>query len=132
MLTARRVCALLAVASAVLHALMLGHAGSLAVAVLLSTMLGVCLFCAWELWRAGSIRAWMLVALMNLGMVALHLSSAGHRHGVPVQLVGTTPSRLMGTATVIAAVEVAAAMAVLVYRTRGQANRLSGAGGDPA
>ncbi len=123
--TGRRLCALLAVCSAGLHAVMLGHAGSAAVAVLLVAMLGVCLFCAWELWRDSSLRAWTLVALMNLGMVAVHLGGSGHQHGAPLQLAGAAaPSALMTVATAIALVEVAAAVAVLFYRTRDRATRL--------
>ncbi|CAN5291495.1 hypothetical protein BH11ACT7_BH11ACT7_40270 [soil metagenome] len=122
----RRACALLAVCSAALHAAMLGHAGSAAVVVLLVGMLGVCLFCAWELWRESSLRAWTVVALMNLGMVAVHLSGAGHHHGATLTLPApTAPSTLMTVATAIAAVEVAAAATVLVYRTRGRAAQLA-------
>ncbi|WP_199254157.1 hypothetical protein [Mycolicibacterium mengxianglii] len=124
----RRACALLAVCSAVLHAVMLGQAGSPAVAALLIVMSGVCLFCAWELWRDGCLRAWALVALMNLGMIAVHSGGGGHHHGAPLQLsAATSPSTLMAVATTIATVEVAAAVAVLFYRTRGRAERL-GAG----
>ena len=128
--TGRRLCALLAVCSAGLHLLMLGQAGSIAAAAVLVVMLGVCLFCAGELWRAGSVRAWTLVALMNLGMVALHLSGVGHQHGVTVQPVAASPSALMGAVAVIAVVEVTAATAVLVYRTRGRAAQLSAGPGE--
>jgi nanoRNase/pAp phosphatase (c-di-AMP/oligoRNAs hydrolase) len=122
----RRACALLAVCSAALHAVMLGHAGSVAVAALLVAMVGVCLFCAWELWRHGSLRAWMLVALMNLGMVAVHLTGGGHHHAAARTLpAATSPSTLMTIATAIAAVEVAAATTVLFYRTRGRATQLA-------
>jgi hypothetical protein len=129
----RRVCALLAVCSAALHALMLGHAGAPAVAAVLVVMLAVCLVCAWELWRDGSLRAWTLVALMNLGMVAVHMSSAGHRHGATLTLpAASSPSMLMTVATAIAAVEVAAAAVVLFYRTRGRATHLSAGRGELA
>ena len=122
----RRGCAVLAVVSAALHGVMLGHAGSPAIAVLLIAMLGVCLFCAWELWSDGSLRAWTLVALMNLGMVAVHLTGGGHQHGAAVQFVGAAaPSTLMTVATGIALVEVAAAAGVLFYRTRGRAAQLT-------
>jgi hypothetical protein len=132
-LTGRRLCALLAVCSAGLHALMLGHAGSPAIAALLVAMLGVCLFCAWELWRDGSLRAWTLVALMNLGMVAVHLGGSGHQHGPALSLPATaSPSALMTVATVIALVEVAAAVVVLSYRTRDRAARLSAGRGELA
>jgi len=129
----RRTCALLAVCSAVLHAVMLGQAGSPLVAVLLVAMLGVCLFCAWELWSDGSLRAWTLVALMNLGMVALHTTGGGHHHGAPVQLsAAAAPSTLMAVATAIAVVEISAAAAVLFYRTRDRAARLSTGRGELA
>ncbi|CAN5844780.1 hypothetical protein BH10ACT9_BH10ACT9_32550 [soil metagenome] len=125
-LVGRRACALLAASSAALHAVMLGHAGSPAVAVLLIAMLSVCLFCAWELWRDSSLRAWTLVALMNLGMVAVHLSGVGHQHGAaPTLPTATSPPTLMTVATAIAAVEVAAATTVLFYRTRGRAAQLA-------
>lgn len=121
----RRLCAVLAVCSAALHGMMLGHAGSPAVAALLIGMAGVCLFCAWELWRDGSVRAWMLVALMNLGMVAVHATSVGHHHGAPLQVTAASPSALMAVATTVAVVEVLAAASVLFYRTRDRAERLS-------
>jgi hypothetical protein len=126
----RRLCALLAVCSAGLHLLMLGHTGSIAAAVVLLVMLGVCLFCAGELWRAGSVRAWTLVALMNLGMLALHLSGVGHQHGVAVTQAAVNPSALMRAVAAIAVVEVAAATAVLLYRTRGRAAQLSAGRGE--
>jgi hypothetical protein len=132
-LTGRRLCALLAVSSAALHAAMLGHAGAPAVALLMVAMLAVCLFCAWELWRDSSLRAWTLVALMNLGMVAVHLGGGGHQHGAPLQLTGASaPSALITVATAIAAVEVAAAGVVLFYRTRGRAARLGAGRGELA
>lgn len=132
-LTGRRLCALLAVCSAALHALMLGHAGAPAIAALLVAMLGVCLFCAWELWRDGSLRAWTLVALMNLGMVAVHLGGSTHQHGAPLHLTAVSaPSALMALATVIALVEVAAAVVVLFYRTRERAARLGAGRGELA
>lgn len=129
----RRACALLAVCSAVLHGVMLGHAGAVAVAAVMATMLAVCLFCAWELWNDGSLRAWTLVALMNLGMVAVHATGSGHHHGAPVQLSGAaTPSALMAVAAAIAVIEVSAAAAVLFYRTRDRAARLSTGRGELA
>ncbi|MDF2826165.1 MAG: hypothetical protein K0R68_3573 [Mycobacterium sp.] len=132
-LTGRRVCASLAVCSAALHVLMLGHAESAAVSAVVAVMLAVCVFCAWELWRDGSLRAWALVALMNLGMVAVHATSAGHHHGASLQLeTAGSPSPLMAVATAIAAVEVAAAAAVLFYRTRDRADRLTAGRSEPA
>lgn len=83
-------------------------------------MLAACVFCARDLWARGTLRAWVLVALMNLAMIASHAPlSATHHHGgsagaaAPVQL-----STVMTLATTLAAVEVIAAAAVLYYRTR--------------
>ena len=119
----RRACAVLAVGSAGLHALMLGHAPGPLGAGLLAAMLVGCLYCAWDLWRDGQIRAWVLVALMNLAMVALHLPAPAHHHGTSPTV---PPSTLMAAATALALTEVAAAAAVLYVRSRGQYARLSG------
>ena len=48
---------------------------------LLATMIVACLYCARELWRDGTERAWVVVALMNLAMIALHLPAPAHHHG---------------------------------------------------
>lgn len=116
----RRACAALAACSAVLHGVSLTHMTSVAATALTVVMLAACLFCARDLWARGTLRAWVLVALMNLAMIASHAPvSATHHHGggidaaVPVQL-----STLMTLATTLAAVEVIAAAAVLYYRTR--------------
>jgi hypothetical protein len=68
----RRACAVVAACSAVLHGFSLVHATSAAATVLTAVMLAGCLFCARDLWVRGSPRAWVLVALMNLAMIALH------------------------------------------------------------
>ena len=70
----------LAAISAGLHGVMLGHAGSAAFAVLIAVMVGACLYCAYELWSSGTMRAWWLVAVMNLAMVAVHLPMSGAHH----------------------------------------------------
>ncbi len=79
---AARAAALLAVGSAVLHG------GSLAaphrpwLAALTAVMIVGCLFCAYELLTRDTVRAWLLVALMNLAMIGVHLPMpAGHHHG---------------------------------------------------
>ncbi|MGZ8815278.1 MAG: hypothetical protein ACXWZI_15145 [Mycobacterium sp.] len=59
---ARRACAALAAASAGLHAAMLGHSSSVIAAGQLATMIVACLYCARELWRDGTARAWVVVA----------------------------------------------------------------------
>jgi hypothetical protein len=116
---ARRGCAALAVASAVLHAAMLGHASSVIAAGLLATMLAACLYCARELWRDGTARAWVVVALMNLAMVALHLPAPAHRHGAS-DVAAAPPSTLMSVATLLALTEVVAAAAALYVGSRGR------------
>ena len=118
----RRACAVLAVGSASLHALMLGHTSPVG-AGMLALMLVGCLYCAWDLWRDGPIRAWVLVALMNLAMIAVHLPAPAHHHGA---VVAPQPTTLMSAATVLALIEVAAAAAVLYVRSRGQYARVSG------
>ena len=77
----RRACAVLATGSAGLHAVLLGHATNLVAAGLLAVMIAACLYCAYELWHDGTLRAWVVVALMNLAMVALHLPAPAHHHG---------------------------------------------------
>ena len=108
---------MLAAGSAALHAAMLGHASGVVAAGLLAVMIGACLYCSVDLWRDGTVRAWVLVALMNLVMVALHLPSPGHHHAGPA---APASSSLMTAATLVALVEVAAATAVLYLRSRGR------------
>ena len=60
---------------------MLGHASNVVAAGLFAAMIVACLYCARELWRDGTERAWVVVALMNLAMIALHLPAPGHHHG---------------------------------------------------
>ena len=119
----RRVCAVAAVCSAGLHASMIGHAGSPALALLILGMAAGCLFCAYELWTSGSLRAWCIVAVMNLLMVAVHWSVPAHHHGVAnAAVLGGAPavpaSLLMTVATTIALTEAAVATVVLWVRTR--------------
>jgi len=116
---ARRACAGLAVGSAGLHAAMLGHASGVLAAGLLATMIAGCLYCARELWRDGTARAWVVVALMNLAMIALHLPAPGHHHGP--SNAAAPPSTLMAVATLVALTEVVAATAALYVGSRGRA-----------
>ena len=113
---ARRACAIGAVCSAAVHGLMLGSVGS-PVALLVIAMIAACLYCAKDLWSVGSTRAWCLVAVMNLGMVAVHLSIPGHHHGA---IVGQAvpASTLMTVAVTLSLVEAAVATAVLYVKTR--------------
>ena len=122
---ARRTAAGLAAVSAVLHLVMLGHAGNPASAVLIAGMAVACLYCARELWLSGTTRAWTLVALMNLGMVAVHLPvSAGH-HLTHAAVEAVVPqSSIMTLATVLSMAEVVIAVGVLCYRTRGNARAI--------
>jgi hypothetical protein len=119
----RRACAVLALSSAGLHAAMLGHASNVVAGALLAAMIATCVYCARDLWLHGTLRAWCVVGLMNIAMIAVHLPAPSHHHGLHS---AGQPSTLMGLATLVAAVEVAAALAVLSYRTRGHAQLLSG------
>jgi hypothetical protein len=110
----------------VLHGVSAGHARGAVAAAVMVAMAAVCLYCARDLWLGGTTRAWVLVATMNIAMVALHMPSAGHRHGGGDVTTRAAPgmSTAMAVATVIAAVEVVAAVAVLCQRSRGTAGRL--------
>jgi len=120
----RRACAVLALGSAGLHAAMLGHASNVVAGGLLAAMIVACVYCARDLWLRGTLRAWCVVGLMNIAMIAVHLPAPGHHHGV--HAAASQQSTLMSLATAIAAVEVAVAMAVLYYRTRRNAQLISG------
>jgi NADH:ubiquinone oxidoreductase subunit K len=120
----RRACAALALSSAGLHAAMLGHASNVVAGGLLAAMIVACVYCARDLWLRGTLRAWCVVGLMNIAMIAVHLPAPGHHHGV--HAAASQQSTLMSLATAIAAVEVAVAMAVLYYRTRRNAQLISG------
>ncbi len=118
----RRTCAVLAASSAVLHGLMVGDVGNPVVGVLIVGMAVACLYCAHELWTAGSPRVWVVVAVMNLGMVAVHWSMPGHHHGqavamAPASMAGSM-STLMVVATTISVVEAVIATIVLWFQTR--------------
>ena len=124
----RRACAALAATSAVLHAAMVGDAGHPVVAVLIVGMAVACLYCAKELWTAGSPRVWCIVAVMNLGMVAVHWSMPGHHHGQTVTLAAeasSSMSTLMVVATSISVVEAVIATVVLWVQTRSRASSLA-------
>ena len=120
----RRACAVLALSSAGLHAAMLGHASNVVAGVLLAAMIVACVYCARDLWLRGTLRAWCVVGLMNIAMIAMHMPMPAHHHGIHAS--AGQQSTLMGLATAIAAVEAAVAMAVLYYRTRGNAQLISG------
>jgi hypothetical protein len=122
----RRTCAALAAASAVLHGVMLGHAANPAMAVLMVAMIGVCLFCARDLWLSGTLRTWCIVAVMNLAMVAVHLPAPLHHHVAEGAATLGRQSTVMAAATALSLVEVAAAAAVLWFRTRRGTDLVSG------
>ncbi|MGW0159477.1 hypothetical protein ACWDUN_09155 [Mycobacterium sp. NPDC003323] len=113
----RRVCAVLAVISAVLHLAMLGHAGSVLLAAAIAAMALTCLFCGFELWRGGSVRTWCVVAVMSLAMVGVHWSVPSHSHGA-VDLPVEPMSALMVVATTVSVIEAVTATAVLWVLTR--------------
>jgi len=121
----RRACAVLALGSAGLHAAMLGHASNVLAGGLLAAMIAACVYCARDLWLRGTMRAWCVVGLMNIAMIAVHLPMPAHHHGMHTGPMGQQ-STLMGLATGIAVVEAAVAMAVLYYRTRRNAQLVIG------
>jgi hypothetical protein len=118
----RRVCAVLAVCSAVLHGVMVGHAGNVVLAALILAMMAACLYCARDLWVEGSLGAWGLVAAMNLGMIVVHCSLPVHQHGTPLAIGVVAPMpTVMTLAIAISAVEVVVASAVLYRHSRERA-----------
>jgi hypothetical protein len=115
----------LAVISAVLHGLMIGRGINPVLALLVVAMALACLYCARELWTAGTPRAWCIVAVMSIGMVAVHTSMPGHHHGQVVELANPTQmSTLMVVATSISVVEAVVATVVLWFQTRRRAGTL--------
>jgi hypothetical protein len=120
----RRACAALALSSAGLHAAMLGHVSNVVTGALLAAMIVACVYCARDLWQRGTLRAWCVVGLMNIAMIAVHLPAPSHHHGM--HAAAGPQSTLMGLATTIATIEVAVAIAVLYYRTRRNAQLISG------
>ena len=121
----RRACAALALSSAGLHAAMLGHASNVVAGVLLAAMIVACVYCARDLWLRGSLRAWCVVGLMNIAMIAVHLPMPAHHHGMHMASMGQQ-STVMGLATGVAAAEVVLAIAVLYFRTRRHAQLVIG------
>jgi hypothetical protein len=120
----RRLYAVLAACSAGVHLALLGHAGSLVTAALLAAMIAGCLWCAVDLWRRGTLGAWLTVALMSLAMLAVHAPMPAHHHRAGA-LTPANPSALMALAMVLAVVEVVVAAVVLYARTRHRAGVLS-------
>jgi hypothetical protein len=116
----RRAGAVLAACSAVLHGIAVVHAPNLAATALTVAMLAACILCACDLWIRGTLRAWVLVALMNLAMIAIHTpASPAHHHGGGVTAAAPVHhSTVMALATALAAVEVGIAAAVVYFRTR--------------
>lgn len=107
--------ALLAVGSAVLHGGSLSDTTSPWLAALTVAMIAGCLFCAYELLSRDTVRAWVLVAMMNLAMIGAHLPMpAGHHHGG----LGAAGAASLHPATVVAVLEVMLAAAVLFVRSR--------------
>jgi NADH:ubiquinone oxidoreductase subunit K len=104
---------------------MLGHSSNVVAGLLLAAMIAACVYCARDLWLRGTLRAWCVVGLMNIAMIAVHLPAPLHHHGMQAAIAGQQ-STLMDLATAVAAVEVAVAMAVLYYRTRRNAQLVSG------
>lgn len=129
----RRTCAVLAACSAVLHGIALGHVTNVVAMAAMLAMLVGCLYCARDLWRQGTVQGWVLVALMNFAMIAIHLPASGahHRGSGPSVVAPVHESTVMTIATVFAVIEVTAAAVVLYYRTRAlrPMDRIAGARG---
>src|SRR5687767_13715708 len=109
-MVARRACATLAAASAGLHAAMLGHSPSVIAAGLLAAMIVACLYCARQLSHHGTTWPRVVVALMNIAMIALHLPSPVH-HLAPSRAEAPPSSPLMAVAPLMPLVEVVSATA---------------------
>jgi hypothetical protein len=103
----------------VLHGISLGHPSNFMVMLLMVAMVTACLYCAYDLWSRGTVRAWVLVASMNLAMIAIHLpmSSAHHHDGGITGAARMPDSTAMTLATGVAVVEVVLACGVLWFRT---------------
>lgn len=119
----RRCYAVTALCSVVLHGILLGHATNPVIALLTVTMMLACLYCARDIWLRGTVRSWVLVAAMNLAMIAVHLPmSSAHHHGGSLDSAAPLPeASAMTLATSLAVVEVVIAAAVLWFRTQGWA-----------
>ncbi|WP_337761925.1 hypothetical protein [Mycolicibacterium vanbaalenii] len=115
----RRSAAVLAAGSAALHGASLGPAVSPWVSALTVVMLVGCLYCAYELWTRDTVRAWVLVAAMNLVMVGVHLPMSGaHHHGAAPGSLPVAATSPMHLASAVALIEVLLAGTVLFVRTR--------------
>ena len=120
----RRACALLAACSAVLHGITIIHAETPAHAVLMAGMAAACLYCARDLWMQSALRTWVLVAVMNILMIAVHTPFApfasGHQHGggAAVAAIPVHQSTVMTLATALAAVEAVIATSVVYQHSR--------------
>ncbi|KIQ08017.1 hypothetical protein [Rhodococcus sp. MEB064] len=127
----RRAAAALAVISAGLHVSVLGGhaASSVPITVVTVSMIVGCVYCARHLWVGGAVHDWGLVAIMNTGMIAMHLivtgprsGGEGHGHG-RAQVASSAPSTesmdsFMVAALACTALEVVLATSVLFYVTR--------------
>ncbi len=104
-----------------LHGITIVHTETAAAVVVMAAMAVACLYCARELWLGNALRTWVLVAVMNIAMIAMHTPFAsGHQHG-GVADVATVPlhhSTVMTLATALAAVEAVIATAVVYQRSR--------------
>jgi hypothetical protein len=87
-----RVAAALALASALVHLLLL-DAGSLG-SVVMVVMAAACLPCAWHLWRSPTGAVWRLTAMVDAAMLVLHAQMLG---GCEPAMAGMhTPARPAG------------------------------------
>lgn len=80
-----RTAAVGAALSGILHLLMITH-GPIGWGLLMAIMAITCLPCAGHLWRRPTLQGWMIIGIMNAGMVAVHiglLTRGAHGHGHP-------------------------------------------------
>lgn len=82
-------------------------------------MAAACLYCAYELWRFDTVRSWLMVAVMNLAMIAVHIPMTGHQHGGAAGVSAPVAMGMaMQLATLVALAEILFAATVLFVRTR--------------
>lgn len=119
---AGRTGAALAVTSASLHVAALAGHGSIHITLIL-IMAASCLYCARHLWSEPRHHDWALVAIMNIGMIAMHLGmsmpSPHAHHTMAPQPTRTSNEVPISTAALLlAGIEAVFATIVLFVTTR--------------
>jgi hypothetical protein len=110
-----RVAAVLALASAAVHLLLL-DARSLG-SVVMVLMAAVCLPCAWHLWRSPTGSVWRVTAMVDAAMLVLHLQMLGTpEHAMPGMSAAGHPDGLMWLGLGLVTAQLAAAALAAVRR----------------